>query len=167
MTKEDVNKTEILKKITPVIEKTVEDSGLLTVESGFLKQAGKWIVKIFIYDPQKPVTHEECENITKKIDPYLDEIIPVPYCLEVSSPGTERKLKSEREYEIFKGKRVKVKLKKTEEREAKTFPAKIRNYKEAEGLTLELPGEAGEIKIKKEDISSVKLEPEYNFKSKK
>ncbi len=165
MTKENVNKTEILKLIKPVSEKAAQESGLLEVETVFLKEASKWTVKIYIYNPRSSVTHEDCEKITQKLAPCLDEIIPVPYCLEVSSPGTERKLKSKKEYEIFKGERVKVKLKKTTEKDIKVFPAKIRDYKEDEGLILEMP-DGTELKIKNEDISSVKLEPEYNFKSK-
>jgi len=165
MVKESINKTEILQKIMPVVEQAAEENGLLTVEVNFVKEAGKWTLKIFIYNPQKPVTHEDCENITKKVDPVLDELISVPYRLEVSSPGTERKLKSEKEYEIFKGKRVKIKKKKTAESETKTFLAWIRKYTPEEGLTADLPDEEGEIKIKQENISYVKLEPEYKFKN--
>lgn len=166
LTQESINKHEILQKITPVLEKAVQDSGLVLVEANFIKEAGDWTLKLFIYNTQKPVTLEECETFTKKIGIFLEELIPVPFRLEVSSPGTERKLKTEKEYLIFKGERAKIKLKKSAEREQKTFQAIIKGYDPINGLTLKLP-EGEEIRIKKEDISSVKLEPEYEFNKKK
>lgn len=165
MTKESLNKSEILAKILPIIEKIAEDNNLFVVETSFMQEAGKWTVKIFIYNKEKPITHEDCENTTKQVSSQLDTIITVPYRLEVSSPGTERKLKTEKEYKIFRGERVKIKLKKSTEKEVKNFYAKIKDYKEEEGLILEKLDKE-EIKIKKEEISSIKLEPEYSFKSK-
>ncbi len=164
MTKEKINTAEINQKILPLIEKTVKEHGLVTVEVNFINESGKWHLKIFIYKSGAPVTHEDCEKIVKSLNEPLDEIIPIPYILEVSSPGTERKLKSENEYEIFKGERVKIKLKKSEEHEAGTFIAKIKDYSKEKGLTLELAEEKGELTVKNKNISSIKLEPEYNYK---
>jgi len=128
----------------PVVDKIVKDSGLILVEEDFVKEAGKWTLKIFIYNPEKPITHENCENVTRKLSEHLDEIITVPYYLEVSSPGIDRKLKSEREYHIFKGKRAKIKLK-----TGKIYISEIND----------------EV-IKKyinNEISYTKLDPEYNL----
>jgi len=161
--KENINKTQILKKISPVIEKIIEECGLIPVEVDLVQESNIWSLRIYIYNPQKPITHENCETVTKKIDKYLDEMISEPYRLEVGSPGTERKFKSGKEYEIFKGQRVKIKLKKNEEKESKIFLAKILNYAEQEGLIVELPDSGDVLTLKKEEISSVKLEPEYKF----
>jgi len=161
--KDTINKSEIIQKITPIIEKVVEDSELSLVEINFCQESGNWRLKIFIYNPKKAITLEDCEIVTKKIAPLLDEIIPVHYRLEVSSPGTERKLKAEKEYEIFKGKRVKIKLKKTPEKEALIISAKITDYTEDDGLILELPEKNEVLKIKKQEITYVKLESEYKI----
>lgn len=139
-----ISKTEMNSKIMPVVDKIVKDSGLILVEEDFVKEAGKWTLKIFIYNPEKPITHENCENVTRKLSEHLDEIITVPYYLEVSSPGIDRKLKSEREYHIFKGKRAKIKLK-----TGKIYISEIND----------------EV-IKKyinNEISYTKLDPEYNL----
>ena len=137
-----MNKPEIIEKVTPVIEKASEDSGLILLETDLVKESGKWVLRIFIYNPEKPITHQDCENITRKIDSYLEEIITIPFSIEVSSPGLERKLKSYREYEIFRGKRVKIKL------------------KNGDILISELNARIIE-KYKNGDISYTKLEPEY------
>ena len=130
--------------ILPIIEKAAKNNGLILVEADMVKEAGKWTLKIFIYNPQKPITHEDCENISRTVDDYLDEIITVPYNLEVSSPGADRKLKSEKEYYIFKGKRAKVKL------------------KTGESYISEINDEIIE-KYRKGEITYVRLEPEYKF----
>lgn len=163
MTNDRVNKGEILKTVTPVVEKAVEEANLILLEINFVKESGKWHLRVFIYNDKGPVTHDDCENITKKIEPYIDEIIPVQFYLEISSPGTERKLKTEKEYKIFKGKRVKIKLKKHVENDTKTFTGKIIDYTEDKELIIEPADKLNIIKVKKEDISSVKLEPEYNY----
>lgn len=159
MTNDYFNKTEVIKKITPIIEKAVEDSNVSLLELNFVKESGKWYLRIFVYDTQKPVTHKECGDIARKLNDYLDEIIPVPYYMEISSPGLDRKLKSEKEYEIFKGKRIKIKIKKTSEEPAQVFWGEILDYREDEGLTIKKEKDNSTLKIKKENITYVKLEP--------
>jgi ribosome maturation factor RimP len=53
---------------------------------------------------------EDCERMSKALEIALDEvdIIPYVYVLEVSSPGTDREIKSEREFLAFKGFMVKA-----------------------------------------------------------
>lgn len=53
---------------------------------------------------------EDCERMSKALETTLDEadVIPYPYLLEVSSPGTDREIKTDREFVAFKGFMVKV-----------------------------------------------------------
>ena len=68
-------------------------------------------MRIFLYSQERSITLEDCENVTRSLEDFLEELIPVKYYLEVSSPGLERKFKSEKEFVIFKGKRISLKLK--------------------------------------------------------
>ena len=86
----------------------------------------------------------------------LDELIPFKYYLEVSSPGLDRKLKSEKEYIIFKGHDILIKLKTLiDETPLKTFEAKLLDYNESFGIKVKF--EEKEIIIPLEKIHSVKL----------
>lgn len=161
--KENIKPTETLQNINPILEKIAEERGLILLETAFVKEAGVWTLRIFIYRENGAITHEDCENITRAADAYLDELIPIPYRLEVSSPGLDRKLKSEKEYNIFRGKRVKIKLKGNSgypERGTNPFLATIVGYNE-EGLTVQTHDTDETLTIKKEWISLVKLEPEF------
>ena len=163
MNKENINKTEIIKKVTPVIEKAAEESGLILLEVDFVNEFDKWHLQVFLYNPKGHVTHEDCEKVTTLLAEHLDLMIPVPFYLEVSSPGTERKLKSPREYEIFRESRVKVKLKKSINDNLKTFIGTIVDYNKETGLKIKIEETNQAIDIEENNISQIKLEPKYEF----
>lgn len=153
-----VNKKDILEKITPVVEKLAQEQNLIPLETDFVKEAGNWHLRIFIYSQDHPVSHQDCENLTKNLSDYADSLIPVKYYLEVSSPGIDRKLKSSREYNIFRDKQVEIKLKQPEESSGgKIFSAKILEYDPDVGLKVEKTDDNKIFQIKEENISSVKL----------
>ncbi|MEW5822450.1 MAG: ribosome maturation factor RimP [Cyanobacteriota bacterium] len=113
-----VNKAKILDTLIPIVEETAEKLGLTVLEVSFNREHGKYFLRIFIYSEKKPITHGECSDLTRSLSCIIDEtdLIPVPYALEISSPGINRKLKNPVEFDVFKGKTVKVILKKPEEK---------------------------------------------------
>ncbi len=163
--KDNVNRREILDKTMPVIENFVQQAGLVLVEVDFVKESGHWFLKIFIYSPERPITHNDCENLTNNLDGYLDELIDIPYYLEVSSLGADRKLKTAREYDIFRGKKVEIKLKKELENGMKIFVARLLDYSDESGLEVQVLSDNNNdiLVLNKNIISSVKLKPEFNF----
>lgn len=156
--KEHFNKKEILEKITPVIENTAMRYNLIPIEISFEKENGHWFLRIFIYSNDHPVNHKDCENITRSIGDMLDEIIPFKYYLEVSSPGLDKKLKSKREYEIFKGHNVIIKVKTPiEENLNKTFTAKLVDYNDSFGLKVFVYDLEKEFEISLDNVFTVRL----------
>lgn len=155
---EYVNKREIMEKITPVIDNTLMRFGLIPVEIELVKENHRWFLRIFIYNPDRDVSIEDCENVSRSMSDFLEELIPFKYYLEVSSPGIERKLKSDKEYLIFKGKDINIKLKEpVDESGEKQFVAKIIDFDENEGLKVFAYKDKKDILIKKENIISAKL----------
>jgi ribosome maturation factor RimP len=61
-------------------------------------------------DRIEPITIEDCERVSRVAGPLIDHsnLIDGPYDLEVSSPGAERPLRGNQDYERFNGKRVNV-----------------------------------------------------------
>jgi len=156
--KQEINRHEIIEKITPLIENTAMRYDLIPVEIDFAKENHRWFLRIYLYSHNRGVTLDDCENVTRSLNDFLDEIIPVKYYLEVSSPGLERKFKSEKEFEIFNGKRISVKLKEPLENETeKIFKGEIINWDTNKGLTLFRFDDAMEVLIPKENIQSAKL----------
>lgn len=61
-------------------------------------------------DHAEPITIDDCERVSKATGPLIDRsnLIEGPYELEVSSPGAERPLRNQHDYERFNGKRVNI-----------------------------------------------------------
>ena len=133
---QNFSRKDVIEKITPVIENASMKNGLIPIEIDFQKESGKWFLRIFVYCNDHPVTLDDCEKLTNTIDDYLNEIIPVKYYLEVSSPGLERKFKSLQEFTIFKGEKIKLKLKNplSEDNPQKVFTGYIEDFQKNIGL---------------------------------
>ena len=156
--KQDINRFEVLEKVTPLIENTAMRYNLIPIEIEFVKENHRWFLRIFLYSYDHDITLQDCENVTRSLNDFLDEIIPVKYSLEVSSPGLERKFKSDKEFLIFKGRRVSVKLKQPLEGETeKIFKGEIIDWDDNEGLTFFRFDDAKEMLIPKTNIQSAKL----------
>lgn len=156
--KQEINRHEILAKITPLIENTAMRFNLIPIEIDFEKENHRWFLRIFLFAHDRGVTLEDCENVTRSLNDFLDELIPCKYYLEVSSPGLERKLKSDREYLLFQGKNIILKLKSgVGENEDKNFKAKILDFSETEGLKVLRLEDEMEFIIPKAKILSARL----------
>ncbi len=156
--KEEINRHEILEKIMPLVENTAMRFNLIPVEVDFTKENHRWYLRIFLFSYDHPVNLEDCENVTRSIQDFLDELIPCKYYLEVSSPGLERKFKSEKEYLIFRGRNVSIKLKQPLEGETEQiFKAKLIDYDEREGITIIRLDDEKEMVLPISAIKSTKL----------
>lgn len=160
MENKHINKFETLEKITPLIENTAMRFNLIPIEIDFSKESGKWFLRIFLYSYDHNVTLDDCEKVSRSLSDFLDELIPVKYYLEVSSPGLDRKLKSDKEFVIFQGKKINLKIKKPIDGiETKHFICKILDFSEINGLTVETE-DGKTFTIPKEDILRAQLEIE-------
>lgn len=77
-------------------------------------QGGENTLRLFIdtTDPETKVGIEDCENASNVIGLFLDEadLIDSRYVLEVSSPGMERRMRREKDFQRFIGREVQVDL---------------------------------------------------------
>jgi ribosome maturation factor RimP len=113
-----------------------EDLNLIDVQ--FLKEGSDWVLRIFLENKDGDLTIEECEKVSRALSVILDEKDPIEksYILEVSSPGLERPLKTEEDFERFKGELIAVKtFKKINGK--KEFVGTLQNF-EKEKITLTL-----------------------------
>ncbi|BAY16681.1 hypothetical protein NIES2109_19990 [Nostoc sp. HK-01] len=79
--------------------------GLEVVGAVFHTNQRPPVLRIDIRNPQQDTGLEDCERMSRALEPCLDaaEIIPDAYVLEVSSPGISRQLVTDREFISFKG----------------------------------------------------------------
>ena len=142
----------------PLVENTAMRFNLVPVEVDFTKENHRWYLRIFLFSYDHPVNLDDCENVTRSIQDFLDELIPCKYYLEVSSPGLDRKFKSDKEYLIFRGRNVSIKLKQPLEGETEQiFKAKLIDYDEREGITIIRLEDEKEMVLPLSAIKSTKL----------
>ncbi len=93
--------------VMPIIEK--ENFELVDVE--FKKEGPHRYLRVFI-DKEGGITLDDCQKVSEALSDRLDEVDPIEenYFLEVSSPGLDRPLKKDADFERFKGELVEVKL---------------------------------------------------------
>ncbi len=64
------------------------------------------ILRIDIRNPQQDTGLADCERVSRAIEPLLDgaeHLLLGAYVLEVSSPGADRNLTTDREFQVFRG----------------------------------------------------------------
>lgn len=85
--------------------------GYEIVDVEFVKEHNEWYLRVYI-DKEGGITIDDCTNLSRVLSNKLDEIDPIDnsYYLEVSSPGINRPLKKDKDFEKYKGKRIKIKL---------------------------------------------------------
>jgi len=104
------------------LEKITEPLNLRVVELITTGGRGGLQIKVVI-DRDGGVSLNDCERVTRLFNERLSILSPInieDYTLEVSSPGTKRIFKNRKEYNLFKGRRVKVILEKPVEKGCST-----------------------------------------------
>ena len=107
-----MSRKQLLEGLFEAFEPEVRAAGLELLDVELTSDENrKTILRVTIYSPNG-VTLDDCVNVETIISPMLDEMDPIAgsYNLEISSPGLERVLKRDKEYEIFGGRLCRVNL---------------------------------------------------------
>jgi ribosome maturation factor RimP len=88
----------------------MDQRGLELVDVTLRVEGGHWILRVTI-DREGGVQVHHCTAVSRELNVHMDveDLVPVKYFLEVSSPGLDRPLKNESDYDRFKGRLVKIK----------------------------------------------------------
>ncbi|MCX7711834.1 MAG: ribosome maturation factor RimP [Clostridia bacterium] len=97
--------------VTELVKPITDQHSFELVDVEFIKEGANWYLRIYI-DKPKGITIDDCQVVSEELSEKLDKEDPIEqsYFLEVSSPGLERPLKKDRDFEKYKGEVVEVKL---------------------------------------------------------
>lgn len=97
--------------VESLVSGTVENLGFELCDVEFAKEYGNWVLTLFI-NKEGGVSIDDCERVSKAVDPVLDAADPIEqaYYLSVSSLGLDRPLKKDADFARSLGKEVSVKL---------------------------------------------------------
>ncbi len=147
-----------MSKITDLVDAmarpVVEANGCSLWDVEYVKEAGSWYLRLYI-DKEGGVSIDDCEAVSRAVDPMLDEADPIPdaYTFEVSSAGADRHLKKPAHFQAFLGAEVDVKFYKAVNGQ-KSCTGVLAGYEDGD-VTLSLGGE--EVTFPKSEIAAVRL----------
>lgn len=103
-----MNAHELEQLLTPLVEQESAE----IVDLRYAKEGPKWVLRVYL-DKEGGITLDDCAHFSDRIGSFLDaeKAIERSYVLEVSSPGLDRVLRKERDFQRFAGRKVKVRLK--------------------------------------------------------
>lgn len=133
----------ILEQVEALIAPVITDQKLELVDIEYVKEGAHWYLRIYI-DKEGGVDIDDCTNVSHLVSEVLDKNDPISqaYMLEVSSPGLERALKKDQDFERFTGKLVRVLTKET-----------FQGYKEFVGYLVGLVEDEIVLEYEKEKIA--------------
>ncbi|WP_416198001.1 MAG: ribosome maturation factor RimP [Sporanaerobacter sp.] len=106
-----MKKRDIEKNVEELSIPIIEELGFEIVDIEFVKEGPNNYLRIFI-DKPGGITIDDCQKASEIISAKLDEIDPIDssYYLEVSSPGLDRPLKTNKDLDRNLGEDIEIKL---------------------------------------------------------
>lgn len=106
-----VKKRKVVDVVQELATNYIKNTELELVDIEFVKEGQHRFLRVFI-DKEEGVSIDDCQHLSEYLNEKLDTLDPIEenYFLEVSSPGIERALKKDSDFERFKGKLVEIKL---------------------------------------------------------
>ena len=106
-----MNKKGVLGIIKEICEPLVEELKYELVDIEFVKEGPSYFLRVYL-DKPGGINLDDCQKMSQLLSDILDEKDPikVAYYLEVSSPGLDRPLKTDKDLKRNIGKDIEVKL---------------------------------------------------------
>lgn len=105
----EVEKNPVVSRIEPEVEQTLNDYGYELVQMTFGGRGAGRVLSVYI-DKPGGVTAADCQHMAEQLSLLLDAIDPIEgaYHLVVSSPGVERPLLRDSDFDRFAGRQAAV-----------------------------------------------------------
>ena len=149
-------------KVTEVVagfaKPIVEAHGCELWDVEYVREGSEYFLRLYL-DKEGGVDINDCEAVSRAVDPILDEKDPIPgsYHFEVCSAGLERALKRPSDFERFMGSAITVKLYRPRNG-LKEIPCILRGYEDGR-VTVEAGKET--ITFEKSEVALVRLRVEF------
>ncbi|MFC5558098.1 ribosome maturation factor RimP [Ureibacillus thermophilus] len=157
-----------MSKITSVVQQLVtpilEELNLELVDIEFVKEGRAWFLRVYIDTPQGGIDIDQCALVSERLSALLDEKDPIEqnYYLEVSSPGAERPLKKESDFEKAIGKYVYIKTYEPIEGMKEFYGYLKSNSEDSLELEIRIKARNVLIKIPKDKIARARLAIDFS-----
>lgn len=106
-----MSKLKVEQAVEELLLPIIDDVHCELVDIEYKKEGSQWYLRIYI-DKPGGIIIDDCQIVSERISDLLDKSDPIPYSyfLEVSSPGLDRILKKDSDFEKYKGSKVDISL---------------------------------------------------------
>ena len=95
--------SKVIDSVRPVVETIIDEHGDMLVDMEYVKEKGQNYLRIYVDRQPNGIDIDEIAALSELVSEKLDTIdpdpLPDPYVLELSSPGAERPIKTEADWE--------------------------------------------------------------------
>lgn len=150
-----MSKKEIINEVSAICDSIANSLNYELVDVEYIKELGSYYLRVYI-DKPGGITLDDCQSMSESISDKLDEKDPITsaYFLEVSSPGLDRPLKTDKDFNRNIGKDIDLNLYSAFNNKKK-YEGRLKEYNQ-EFITINDEDDK-EIKIPREAVSVVKL----------
>jgi len=154
---------EIVDRVEELLLPILEEGGFELVDVEFVREPVGWVLRIYADRPEGGITISDCQWISERIGTLLDveDLIPHAYNLEVSSPGLDRPLKTQRDFEKHVGIVVKIKTHEPMDNQ-RNFKGEVVSTSE-KGVTIHDVSRNADVEIPYENIKSARVDVDSLF----
>ena len=148
----------VTEQVAAFAEPIVKEHGCALWDVEYVREGSEYFLRLYI-DKDGGVDINDCEAISRAVDPILDEKAPIPgsYHFEVCSAGLERVLKRPSDFQKYLGSPITVKLYRPRNG-MKEIHCVLRAYEDGR-LTVEAGKET--VTFEKSEVALVRLRVEF------
>ncbi len=155
----------LFETLLALARRAAEAEGLQVAWIELKRHGGSQVFRVFIEREDASASIADCERLTHRLGLLLDVEDPIEsaYVLEVSTPGLDRPLRNEQDFERFQGRLARIKTKIPLEGRRR-FLGRLSGLRS--GMVRIEDEEVGEVNVPLSDIESARLEVEFGRPSK-
>jgi ribosome maturation factor RimP len=156
----------LFETLQSLARRAAEAEGLQVAWIELKRHGGSQVFRVFIEREDAGASIADCERLTHRLGLLLDVEDPIDsaYVLEVSTPGLDRPLRNEKDYERFQGRLARIKTKAPIDGRRR-FLGRLGAV--LSGAVLIDDEEVGEVSVPLSDVESARLEVEFGRLSRK
>ena len=141
--------------IEEIVQPIVDSKNFEIVDIEYVKEAGEYYLRVYL-DKEGGISLSDCELVSRELSEILDQKDPIKdnYFLEVSSPGLDRPLKKDKDFERYKGRDVEIKLYKPMNG-SKKFEGELVGLTEDNNIKVIIDGE--EVDFTRKEVALIRL----------
>ena len=132
--------SQVIDQVQALVQPILNDNNFELVDIEYIKEGKDWFLRVYI-DKPGGIDIDECVLVSEQLSEKLDKADPIEeaYFLEVSSPGAERPLKKDSDYEKALQEQANIHI---------SLYQKVDNEKQYQGHLVELTQDVLTLEIK-------------------